>query len=107
MTPPHGVERVVWNTKENKWEPVWTRADVSSISMIPSVSTASEMVFVNGYSAADGWEVTGLNWNTGATMHRVIFGDTNRGNGAYAIIQYFDNGDLLFNSVSGPYRVKL
>ncbi len=107
MTPPLGVERVAWNTKENKWESMWTRADVSSISMIPSVSTASEMVFVNGYSAADGWEVTGLNWNTGATMHRVIFGDTNRGNGAYAIIQYFDNGDLLFNSVSGPYRVKL
>ena len=107
ITPPHGVERVQWNTRDNKWEPVWSRADVSSISMIPSVSTVSEMVFVNGYSTADGWEVTGLDWNTGATMHRIIFGDTNRGNGAYAIIQYFENGDLLFNSVSGPYRVRI
>ena len=103
---PKGVERLQWNVKENRWETVWTRADVSSPSMIPAVSTWSEMVFVNGYSKADGWEVTGLDWNTGATRHRVIFGDTSRGNGTYAIIQYLDNGDLLFNSVSGPYRVK-
>lgn len=104
---PEGVERLRWNTASNSWESVWSRGDVSSPSMIPAVSTASEMVFVNGYSQADGWEVTGLDWNTGTTRHRVIFGDTSRGNGTYAIIQYFENGDLLFNSVSGPYRVSL
>lgn len=104
---PSGLERLQWDTTENRWQTVWTRADVSSPSMIPSVSTSSEMVFVNGYSKADGWEVTGLDWNTGVTRHRVIFGDTSRGNGTYAIIQYLENGDLLFNSVSGPYRVKL
>lgn len=107
ITPPYGVERLQWNTKENQWESVWTRADVSSVSMIPSVSSASNMVFVNGYTEADGWEVSGLDWETGATVHRVIFGHTSRGNGAYAIIQYFENGDLLFNSVGGTYRVKL
>ena len=48
------------------------RSDVSSISMIPAMSTASNMVFVNGYTEADGWEVTGLDWGTGATSHRVI-----------------------------------
>ena len=104
---PRGAERLEWDTKENRWQTVWTRGDVSSPSMIPAVSTRSEMVFVNGYSKADGWEVTGLDWHTGATRHRVIFGDTSRGNGTYAIIQYLENGDLLFNSVSGPYRVKL
>lgn len=75
--------------------------------MIPAVSSASNMVFVNGYTKADGWEVSGLDWETGATVHRVIFGQTSRGNGAYAIIQYLENGDLLFNSVGGPFRVKL
>ena len=104
---PRGAERLQWNTAENCWETVWTRADISSPSMIPAISTTSEMVFVNGYSQADGWEVTGLDWNTGETRHRVIFGDTSRGNGTYAIIQYLENGDLLFNSVSGPFRVKL
>lgn len=104
---PRGAERLQWNTADNCWETVWTRADISSPSMIPAISTPSEMVFVNGYSQTDGWEVTGLDWNTGETRHRVIFGDTSRGNGTYAIIQYLENGDLLFNSVSGPFRVKL
>ena len=107
VTPPFGVERLQWDTEKNQWYSVWTRSDVSSISMIPAISTASNMVFVNGYTEADGWEVTGLDWGTGATSHRVIFGQTSRGNGAYAIIQYMENGDLLFNSVGGPFRVKL
>ena len=107
LPSPMGVERFQWNTAENAWESVWTRADVSSVSMIPAISTASNMVFVSGYSSTDGWDVEGLDWNTGATTHRVILGKNNRGNGAYAIIQYMENGDLLFNSVSGPFRVKL
>ena len=107
VTPPFGVERLQWDTEKNQWYSVWTRPDVSSISMIPSISTASNIVFVNGYTEADGWEVTGLDWGTGATRHRVIFGQTSRGNGAYANIQYMENGDLLFNSVGGPFRVKL
>lgn len=107
LEPATGVERLQWNPESNRWESLWTRPDVVSISMIPSVSTASEMVFVNGYAPSTGWEVTGLDWNTGATRHRVMFGQSNRGNGAYAIIQYMPNGDLLFNSVCGPFRVRL
>lgn len=102
---PKGVECVRWNTAENKWESKWTRGDISSISMIPSVSIPSEMVFVNGYGS-DGWVVTGLDWTTGTTRQRIIFGKNNRGNGAYAIIQYLSDGSLLFNSVTGPFRVK-
>ena len=104
---PRGVECVSWNTKENKWEAKWTRADVSSPSMIPAVSTSSEMVFVSGWNDVTGWEVTGLDWHTGTTRHRTILGKDNRANGAYAIIQFFDNGDLLYNSVSGPFRVEI
>ncbi len=103
---PMGVECVSWNTQENKWESKWSRGDISSVSMIPAVSIPSEMVFVNGYYSNDGWDVSGLDWRTGATRHRIVFGKNNRGNGAYAILQYFPNGDLLFNSVSGPFRVK-
>ncbi len=106
LTPgPKGAECVRWNVKENKWESKWCRAEVSSISMIPSVSIPSEMVFVNGYESA-GWGVTGMDWKTGATRHRVVFGKNNRGNGAYAVIQYLPDGNLLFNSVTGPFRVR-
>lgn len=103
---PQGAECVRWDTKENKWQSKWARGDVSSVSMIPAVSTKSEMVFVCGWYDASGWEVTGLDWRTGATRHRSILGKSNRANGAYAIIQYLPNGDLLFNSVAGPIRVK-
>lgn len=92
--------------KGEKWESKWTRSDVSSVSMIPAVSIKSEMVFVCGWNDASGWEVTGLDWKSGATRHRSILGKNNRANGAYAIIQYLANGDLLFNSVAGPIRVK-
>ena len=105
IAPPVGVERVKWNPKEDKWESVWSRGDVSSISMVPAVSTSSNIVFVNGYNKDSGWEVTGMDWDTGKTVHRTIFGKDNYGNGAYAIIQFFPNGDLLFNSISGPIRV--
>ncbi len=105
LTPgPKGAECVRWNVKDNKWESKWCRSDVSSISMIPSVSIPSEMVFVNGYES-DGWVVTGMDWKTGATRQRVVFGKNNRGNGAYAVIQYLPGGSLLFNSVAGPFRV--
>ena len=54
------------------------------------------------YSKKDGWEVTGLDWTTGKTVFRTIFGQDNKGNGAYAILQFIENGDLLYNSVIGP-----
>lgn len=107
LTPgPKGAECVRWNVKEHRWESKWCRPDVSSISMIPSVSIPSEIVFVNGYDS-DGWVVTGMDWKTGATRQRVSFGTNNRGNGAYAVIQYLPDGSLLFNSVAGPFRVPL
>ena len=105
LSPPKGMEKFQWDPEANKWSSAWYRNDVVSTSMVPSVSMVSKQVFVNGYSANEGWEVTGLDWNTGQTVYRNIFGHNNQGNGAYAIIQYLSNGDLLFNSISGPIRI--
>lgn len=104
---PTGMERVEWNPVKNEFNSVWTRNDVVSTSMVPLVSSASQMVLVNGYTKEKGWEITGLDWNTGENRTRVSFGQSNRGNGAYAILQLLENGDLLFNSVIGPYRIPL
>ena len=52
-----------------------------------------------------GWEVTGLDWDNGKTVYRAKFGFDNYGHGAYAIVQFLPNGDLLFNSIAGPVRV--
>tara|TARA_R110000772_G_scaffold61283_1_gene138134 strand:+ start:127272 stop:128885 length:1614 start_codon:yes stop_codon:yes gene_type:complete len=105
--PPSGVEKMVWNQEENRFYSAWTRGDVVSVSMVPLASSGSGAVFVNGYSDKDGWEVTGLDWETGATVSRTIFGHDNKGNGTYAILQFLEDGDMLFNSVIGPYRIPL
>jgi hypothetical protein len=105
--PPSGCERVEWDPKTRQWRAVWTRNDVVGTSMVPTMSSVSNIVFVNGYTKQDGWEVTGMDWNTGETVHRTIFGQDNLGNGAYALIQFLANGDMLFNSVGGAARIPL
>lgn len=105
--PPRGVEKMVWNDKENRFYSAWARGDVVSVSMVPLASSGAGAVFVNGYSEKDGWEVTGLDWETGATVSRTIFGHDNKGNGTYGILQFLEDGDMLFNSVIGPYRIRL
>lgn len=106
FAPPSGIERFQWDPANDHWTSVWSRGDVVSTSMVPTESSRSGVVFVNGYTKADGWEVTGLDWTSGKTVHRTIFGQSNLGNGAYALIEFFPNGDLLFNSVGGSFRVK-
>jgi hypothetical protein len=101
----YGVERFQWNSSLHAWTSVWARSDVSSTSMIPVHSDSGSMAVINGYRPQYGWEVLGLDWNTGAIVHQTIFGDANFGNGAYAILQYLDNNDLLFNSIVGPIRI--
>ncbi len=102
--PSLGVERFQWDTENNRWESVWSRNDVSSTSMIPVHCRSGNMAVVSGYGD-DGWEVTGMDWYTGKTVHRTLFGKENYGNGSYAILQFLPDGDLIFDSLVGPFRV--
>lgn len=104
---PRGAERVEWDPKARQLRSVWTRADVSSVSMVPAASRSSGVVFVNGFYNDGGWDVQGLDWATGKSVFRAGFGHDNLGNGAYAILQFLPNGDLLFNSLVGVFRVPL
>lgn len=106
-TPAYGVERFEWDTSTHEWRSVWARSDLASISQVPVVSVTSRVAAVNTYSDADGWEVTGVDWETGETVHRTVFGRATAGNGAYALVQVLEDGDMLFTSVTGPVRVPL
>jgi hypothetical protein len=71
--PPVGVERVEWDPTSKQWRSVWTRNDVVGTSMVPAMSSVSNIVFVNGYSKQDGWEawVVQRGWcSTGKTGGR-------------------------------------
>ena len=102
---PLGVERFEWDPVTHEWNRKWDRSDIASNSMIPAHSQSASMVLVNGFYEESGWEVTGLDWDTGKTVHRTIFGHKNLGNGAYAIIQHLADKSLIFNSIVGPFRV--
>ena len=102
-----GIERFKWNNQNHKWERVWANNSIASTSMVPAISSNSRIVCVNTYDEEKGWQVLGFDWDTGELVHEVNFGKSSYGNGAYALIQYFDNGDLLFNGIGGPMRVKL
>ncbi|HWR30237.1 MAG TPA: hypothetical protein VN631_10430 [Negativicutes bacterium] len=101
----YGAERFEWDSSTNEWSSVWARPDVSSTSMVPIHSQSGNMALINGYRSPEGWEILGLDWDTGETVHQTIFGDVNAGNGAYAILQYLENDDLIFNSFAGPIRI--
>jgi hypothetical protein len=67
---PFGCERFEWDPKTHAWKSAWARNDVVSTSMVPTMSSKSGIVLVNGYTKQEGWEVTGMDWETGATVHR-------------------------------------
>lgn len=103
---PHGVERFQWDAQKHQWHSVWTNAEAVSTSMVPIVSIPSNIVLMNGYTKERGWEITGLDWDSGKRVHQTLFGQTNYGNGAYALIELLPDNNLIFNSIAGPYRIK-
>jgi hypothetical protein len=105
--PPAGAERFEWDPEYRQWRSAWTRPDLVSTSMAPGLSSPSGIVLVHGYTKKDGWEICGLDWDTGQTVHRTIFGRDPLGNGAYGSIQFLGRDDLLFNSIGGPIRAQL
>lgn len=104
--PAAGVERFEWDPKQHKWHSVWSNPNIVSTSMVPVVSIPSNIVLVNGYTKERGWEVTGMDWDDGKVVHRTIFGQTNYGNGAYALLEIFPDDNLIFNSIAGPFRIQ-
>ncbi len=102
-----GCERFEWNSEAKKFTSKFVNTTISTATMKPAVSTTSGVVCVNGFYPESGWEITGLDWNSGEIVHRSVFGKNNYGNAAFATLQYFANGDMLFNSIAGPCRIQL
>jgi hypothetical protein len=104
---PAGAERFEWNPADQLWRSVWTRPDVVSTTSAPVMSASSGIVLLHGYTKKDGWEVTGLDWNTGQPVHRTILGQNPMGNGGFGTLRFLAEKDLLFDSVAGPMRLQL
>ncbi len=68
---PYGVERFQWNTSTHQWSSVWARSDVKT-NATPNHSQSGNMTLFPGYRLPYGWEVLGLDWNTGKTVHHTL-----------------------------------
>jgi hypothetical protein len=102
--PAVGVERFAWDPTAHAWRSVWSRDDVVSTGAAPSVSGPSHLLFVHGCTPEDGYELTGLDWEHGRTVHRTILGHDGLGPRGGAPLRFLPDGDLLLDGVGGPVR---
>lgn len=104
-TPPHGVEMFRWDHRAHRWDSLWARPDISTpAAIIPVLSTASRQAYVLGWDR-EGWNVTGMDMDSGKTETRMVLGRSQRFNGAWGVLQLLPDGDVFIPGITGPVRV--
>jgi hypothetical protein len=104
-TPPKGVEMFRWDHKANRFESLWVRNDTSTpAAIIPVLSTTSRQAYVMSWDQR-GWNITGLDFDTGKTETQMTLGRSQQFNGAWGILQLLPNGDVFIPGLAGPVRV--
>lgn len=99
-----GVQKFEWDPQANLWTSPWANAAVSSPSTVPMVSAGSRQAYVNGF--VDGnWEITGIDWDSGEIVTRLIMGESQAYNGAWSLIQILPDGDIEFGGLFGRIRI--
>ncbi len=104
-TPPKGVEMFRWDHKANRFESLWVRNDISTpAAIIPVLSTTSRQAYVMSWDQR-GWNITGLDFDSGKTETQMTLGRSQQFNGAWGILQLLPNGDVFIPGIAGPVRV--
>lgn len=101
---PRGVERLDWDKASRSFKETWWQSDISSPSTVPMISAGSSQVYFNRY-VDKAWEVTGLDWETGAVKTRLITNGSQAYNGAYTVIQVLPEGDIVYGALLGSTRL--
>ncbi|MEG1587634.1 MAG: hypothetical protein RR346_12255, partial [Bacteroidales bacterium] len=106
---PKGIERFEWDYKNNRWLSIWSEPTVASSGMKPVISTGSKLVLLNSFDSTNavvGWNIKGFDWITGNLQNQIIFSsNTQYGNGMNGYFQFLKDGDMIFNSIGGVYRI--
>jgi hypothetical protein len=104
---PLGAAAFRWDHGQHRWNPLWARPDVSSISIVPMISGGSRMAIVEGYFA-DRWNDRhhiGMDLDTGETVMSIRSGSDPRLNGMYAPIKCDPQGRILYGMAFGLVRL--
>ncbi|SPA39621.1 conserved exported hypothetical protein [Cupriavidus taiwanensis] len=104
---PTGVAMLKWNQKRHAWSMLWSRPDVSSISVVPMISGGGRMAVVDGYFASrlnDRYHI-GLDLDTGKTVMTLRGGSDPTFNGMYAPIKMDPQGHIFYSGAFGLMRL--
>lgn len=104
-----GVERFQWDYENNEWLSVWANPGMGCSAMQPVVNTNRKLFLLNAFNSdnqEEGWSVKGYDWYSGDYKNQVVFSSfTQYGNGGKGYFQYLPDGDMIFNSIAGTYRL--
>ncbi|MCW3040238.1 MAG: Gamma-glutamyltranspeptidase [Solirubrobacterales bacterium] len=97
---PHGVERIDWDPKTRTCAPRWANRRVSLPNGIPSMSTASGLMY--GIGQRDGiWGLEGLDFATGESRLRIDTSASPDQNSAYAATTIGPDGAIWTGTLLG------
>lgn len=106
---PKGIERFEWDYKNDRWLSIWSEPEVRTAGVQPAISFDSKLVLVNSFdsdNAVVGWQIQGFDWTNGNLVNQIIFSsNTQYGNGMNGFFQFMKDGDMIFNSIGGTYRI--
>jgi quinohemoprotein ethanol dehydrogenase len=106
---PVGVATLKWDRTAHRWQPLWSRTDVSSISIVPMISGGGRMAIVDGYFA-ERWNDRhhiGMDLDSGKTVLSIRTGTDPRFNGMFAPIKVDGEGNLFYGMAFGLVRVQV
>ncbi|GAB3093323.1 hypothetical protein GCM10027081_13750 [Cupriavidus yeoncheonensis] len=104
---PAGAAALKWQQKTHRWERLWTRPDVSSISVVPMISGAGRMAIVDGYFVGrwnDRYHI-GLDLDTGKTVMTIRTGSDPTFNGLYSPVKVDPQGHIFYSGAFGLMRL--
>ncbi|MGQ7819297.1 hypothetical protein ACUTAH_27065 [Metapseudomonas furukawaii] len=100
---PQGVAMLKWDSVKDAWQPLWSRSDVGSISVVPMISGGSRMAIINGFYAGrlgEGFHI-GMDLDTGKTVLEIASGSDPIFNGMYAPVKVDRQGRLMYGMAFG------
>ena len=104
---PRGVAAMKWEQATHSWKPLWTRDDISTISMVPIISGGGHMAIIDGYFAG-GWNDRyhiGMDLDSGKTVMTIREGSNPVFNGMFAGVKVDDQGRVLHAGAFGLMRL--
>nr|WP_315595310.1 hypothetical protein [uncultured Cupriavidus sp.] len=101
--PARGAAMLRWDNHLHAWKALWTRTDVSSVSVVPMISGGSRMAIIDGYfpERRNERHLIGMDLDTGKTVMAIRTGTNPLFNGMYAPVKCDSDGRILYGMAFG------